>query len=179
MPARRSHRFGQQQWVNLENLEAAIVDFIQSCPRKKINLVLVGFEMAAEWTYLYTVFPRAMPFFSAWMDLRDIAQDITSSVGVIPGLVSLLQTVGYHWKDVQPGRGNCNGGNADNAGDDAIATCALVTALLSSKNQEKLRFDKNAAEWLDSLPRRKVGGFLGYGIRLRQQFVLQKDRFHR
>ncbi|OAQ59962.1 hypothetical protein VFPPC_10053 [Pochonia chlamydosporia 170] len=100
MPARRSHRFGQQQQVNLENLEAAIVDFIQGCPRKKTNLVLIGFEMAAEWTYLYKAFPRAMPFFSAWMDLRDIVQDITSSVGVIPGLVSLLQTVGYHWKDV-------------------------------------------------------------------------------
>ncbi|UKZ75392.1 hypothetical protein TrVFT333_003076 [Trichoderma virens FT-333] len=80
----------------------AIVDFIQGCD-SKANLVLVGFEMAAEWTYLSRNFPQAIPFFSAWVDLRDIAKDVTSSVGIIPGLVSLLKIFGYHWKDLQPG----------------------------------------------------------------------------
>ena len=60
--------------------------------------------MAAEWTYLFENFPQAIPFFSAWMDIRDIAKDLTSSVGVIPGLTSLLQIFGYHWKDLQPSR---------------------------------------------------------------------------
>lgn len=145
MPARRSHRFVQEQQVNLEDVEAAIVDFIQSCNNKR-DLVLIGFEMAAEWTYLSGSFPQAMPFFSAWVDLRDIAKDITSSVGVIPGLVSLLQIFGYHWKEIQPGRGNLNSGIADNAGDDAVAACALANALLIPENQEKLRFRQECGQ---------------------------------
>lgn len=139
IPTRRRHRFGREQQVDLENLEELIIDFIQSCEDKG-NLVLIGFEMAAEWTYLSRNFPRAGPFFSAWVDLRDIAKDISSSVGVIPGLVSLLKIFGYHWKDIQPGRGDLGGGIADNAGDDAVATCVLASALLDSENHEKLRF---------------------------------------
>ncbi|EHK25313.1 uncharacterized protein TRIVIDRAFT_62005 [Trichoderma virens Gv29-8] len=139
VPTRRRHRFGREQQVDLENLEGAIVDFIQGCD-SKANLVLIGFEMAAEWTYLSRNFPQAIPFFSAWVDLRDIAKDVTSSVGIIPGLVSLLKIFGYHWKDLQPGRKNLTDGIADNAGDDAVATCALANALLDSGNQEKLKF---------------------------------------
>ncbi|KAF5025686.1 hypothetical protein F66182_2292 [Fusarium sp. NRRL 66182] len=139
MPARRAHRFGQEQRVSLQDLAAITVEFIQSCNKAKKNLVLVGFAMAAKWTYLSRYFPQAMPFFSSWVDLRDIAKDATSSIGAIPGLVSLLQLFGYHWKDIQPGR-SLNSGIADNAGDDAVATFALASALLSSKNQEKLRF---------------------------------------
>ncbi|WAO84544.1 Hypothetical protein NCS54_00176100 [Fusarium falciforme] len=111
MPVRRAHRFGQERQVDLEDLEAAILDFIQSCD-KKANLVMIGFGMAAEWEY----FPQAMRFFSAWADLRDIAKDIAP-----------------------PGRGDLGGGVADNAGDDAVATCALAGALLLPENQQKLR----------------------------------------
>ncbi|KAL7799402.1 hypothetical protein V8C43DRAFT_302862 [Trichoderma afarasin] len=139
VPTRRRHRFGREQQVDLENLEETVIDFIQSC-EGKANLVLMGFEMAAEWTYLSRNFPRAVPFFSAWVDLRDIAKDISSSVGVIPGLVSLLKIFGYHWKDIQPGRGDFVGGIADNAGDDAVATCVLASALLDPENHDKLRF---------------------------------------
>lgn len=144
LPARRPHRFGQEQQVNLENLEEAIIDFIQSCDTKK-KLVLIGFEMSAEWKYLFTTFPLVIPYFSAWLDLREIAKDITSSVGVIPGLTSLLQIFGYHWKDIQPGKGN-NGGTADNAGDDAVATCALGSALFLPDNHEKLRFRQECGQ---------------------------------
>ncbi|KAL6813478.1 hypothetical protein GGI42DRAFT_176020 [Trichoderma sp. SZMC 28013] len=139
VPTRRRHRFGREQQIDLENLEETIVGFIQSC-RGKGNLVLMGFEMAAEWTYLSRNFPRVVPFFSAWVDLRDIGKDISLSVGVIPGLVSLLKIFGYHWKDIQPGRGDRGGGIADNAGDDAVATCVLASALLDPENREKLRF---------------------------------------
>ncbi|KAL6786194.1 hypothetical protein J3E68DRAFT_421134 [Trichoderma sp. SZMC 28012] len=139
LPVRRRHRFGREQLVDLRNLEGAIMDFIKSC-NGKANLVLMGFEMAAEWTYLSRYFPQVIPFFSAWVDLRDIAKDITSSVGIIPGLVSLLKMFGYHWKDIQPGKKDLDDGLADNAGDDAVATCALANALLDLENQEKLKF---------------------------------------
>lgn len=95
MPTRRRHRFGREQQVDLENLEETVIEFIQSCEGKG-SLVLMGFEMAAEWTYLSRNFSRAVPFFSAWVDLRDIGKDISSSVGVIPGLVSLLKIFGYY-----------------------------------------------------------------------------------
>lgn len=90
IPARHSHRFGQEQQVDHDTLEGAVTSFLQR-HNNKTSLVLIGFEMAAEWTYLSAAFPQAMSFFSAWVDLRDIAKDITFSVGVIPGLVSLLQ----------------------------------------------------------------------------------------
>ncbi|KAL6358928.1 hypothetical protein LRP88_09123 [Fusarium phalaenopsidis] len=137
MPVRRAHRFGQERQVDLEGLEAAILDFIQSCD-KKANLVMIGFGMAAEWEYLSTYFPQAMRFFSAWADLRDIAKDI-APVGNVAALTSLLKIFRYHWQDLKPGRGDLGGGVADNAGDDAVATCALAGALLLPENQQKLR----------------------------------------
>ena len=136
IPIRRSHRFGQRKKICLEHLEKASLDFIQGCENK--NLVLIGFELAAEWTFLSRYIPQAIPLFSAWIDLRDIAKDITS-VGVIPGLVSLLKIFGYHWKDIQPRRVNSGSGVADNAGNDAVATCALAHALRLPGNQEKLK----------------------------------------
>ncbi|KAI8719730.1 hypothetical protein NCS52_00754500 [Fusarium sp. LHS14.1] len=137
MPVRRSHRFGQERQVSLEDLETAILDFIQSCD-KMTNFVMIGFGMAAEWEYLSTCFPQAMCFFSAWADLRDTAEDIAPA-GKVAGLISLLKIFRYNWHDLQPGRGDLGGGVADNAGDDAVATCALVGALLLLENQQKLR----------------------------------------
>jgi hypothetical protein len=139
MPVRRGHRFGEEKYLDIEDLEASVVEFLQNLPKDK-KLLLIGFEMAAEWTYLSTYFPAAIPFFSAWIDLRDIATDITSSIGVIPSLKCLLQMFSYCWKDVKPGRKHRNDGAADNAGDDAVATCALAHALLDESNQDKLKF---------------------------------------
>ncbi|KAM6476291.1 hypothetical protein HDV62DRAFT_402895 [Trichoderma sp. SZMC 28011] len=154
VPVRRRHRFGKEQQVDLENLEEIIIDFIQGCEGKK-HLALMGFEMAAEWTYLSRNFPRAVPFFTAWVDLRDIAKDISSSIGVIPGLVSLLKIFGYHWKDIQPDRGDLGGGLADNAGDDAVATCVLACALLDPEHQETLRFRQECS---------RIAGRKGYRV---------------
>ncbi|KAJ4308671.1 hypothetical protein N0V84_011965 [Fusarium piperis] len=144
MPVRRSHRFGQERQVDIEGLQAAVLEFIQTCDKKE-NLVMIGFGMAAEWEYLFTCFPQAMHFFSAWADLHDIAKDI-APVGKPPGLTSLLQLFRYHWKDVKPCRGDCGGGVADNAGDDAVATCALADDLLLFANQEKLRLRQQCGQ---------------------------------
>ena len=134
VPSRRLLRFGHERRLDLHSLEPAIDKFIQSLCYTGTKLVLVGFAMAAEWTYLSRSFPGIISHFSYWVDLRDIAKDIAKS-GVIPGLVSLLQTFGYHWKDI---KGSNRGGSADNAGNDAISTLALATALLQPENQEKL-----------------------------------------
>ncbi|KAI9896934.1 hypothetical protein N3K66_007956 [Trichothecium roseum] len=132
IPSRRAHRFGEEQDdVTTGNLEEAIDNFIaNSCGTTK-RLVLVGFGMAAEWTYLFRYFPSVIPYFSTWMDIREIAKDITS-VGTMPGRVSLLQLCGYCWTDLKPKAPGH--GTSDNAGDDAVSTLALACALLDPGN---------------------------------------------
>ncbi|KAJ2990272.1 hypothetical protein NUW58_g3036 [Xylaria curta] len=136
IPKRRPSFFGCERQVDLDDLESAVIEFIQSCNSTK--LVLIGFEMPAEWTYLLRNFPKAIPYFSFWIDLRDIAKDITA-IGVIPGRVSVLQTLGYHWKDIK-GFNKQKHGSADNAGNDAVSVLAMANAFLSPENQEKLQF---------------------------------------
>ncbi|KAF5651829.1 hypothetical protein F25303_3871 [Fusarium sp. NRRL 25303] len=141
MPVRRSHRFGEQKTVDIEDLEAPVVEFLSNLPRDK-NLVLVGFGMGAEWTYLWANFPAAIRFFSAWVDLSDIVIDITSSPpSQFPSLEYLIRGFGYWRKDVAPGRRIRSGGNADNAGDDVVTTLALAQALLDERNHETLLFE--------------------------------------
>ncbi|KAI1017569.1 hypothetical protein LB504_003964 [Fusarium proliferatum] len=136
MPVRRSHRFGEQKTVDIEDLEPFIVKFLQGLPKDK-HLVLIGFGMEAEWTYLSTNFPAVIPFFSAWIDLRDIVVDTASSPSVCsPSLFTLIKLFGYFWQDVKPGRAS-----ADNAGDDVVTILALAHALLDEKNHETLRFE--------------------------------------
>ncbi|KAJ2979961.1 hypothetical protein NUW58_g7071 [Xylaria curta] len=135
IPNRRPSRFGYERQINLDSLESAIIEFIQSCSNSNTDLVLVGFEMAAEWNYLSKNFPRAMPYFSSWIDLRDIGKDIASAK-VLPGRVSMLQTFGYYWKDI---KGSNRNGSADNAGDDTVSTLAMANAFFYSENRDKLR----------------------------------------
>lgn len=139
IPARRPSRFGQEQQIQLEDLEAAVLEFIQGCAGSK-TLVLMGFGMAAEWEYLFQDFPQVIPYFTAWVDLRDIGSD-TAPLGVLPTLTGVLKVFGYSWKSLKPGRPNgTSTGTADNASDDALATLALAQALLEPENQKKLRF---------------------------------------
>ncbi|KAF4497978.1 hypothetical protein FAGAP_5837 [Fusarium agapanthi] len=136
MPTRRPHRFGVEKSLDLEDLEACVVKFLRDLPHDE-NLVLIGFGMEAEWTYLSTNFPAAIPFFSAWIDLRDIVIDITSSsIAFLPGLFTLIKCFGYWWQDVKSGRAA-----ADNAGDDVVTTLALAHALLDEKNHETVRLE--------------------------------------
>ncbi|VTT58870.1 unnamed protein product [Fusarium fujikuroi] len=136
MPTRRPHRFGVEKSLDIEDVEPFIEDFLQELPKDK-HLVLIGFGMEAEWTYLSTNSPAAIPFFSAWIDLRDIVVDIASSSTVCsPSLFTLIKLFGYFWQDVKPGRAS-----ADNAGDDVVTILALAHALLDEKNHEMLRFE--------------------------------------
>ena len=77
---------------------------------------------------------------SAWVDLRDIGDDIART-GVLPGLTAMLKMLGYHWRDLKLGRQNGkHSGIADDASDDAIATLALAQAFLLPENHKELRF---------------------------------------
>ncbi|KAI1127002.1 hypothetical protein F5Y10DRAFT_293241 [Nemania abortiva] len=160
VPKRRPSRFGCERHVDLGSLEPAIVEFIQSCNPSTKKLVLVGFEMAAEWTYLSGNFPSITSHFSSWMDLRDIAKDI-ATIGDIPGRVSVLQTFGYSWKNI---KGPNKLGSADNAGDDA----------------EKLRFRQKCSQIACKCSRRKGplyfnGNEIAFGARIQSRDGLLPD----
>ncbi|KAI8947353.1 hypothetical protein F4801DRAFT_592701 [Xylaria longipes] len=141
IPNRRPSRFGHEYQIDLDNLESAIIRFIQSCHHNpSTKLVLIGFGMPAEWTYLLKTFPRVIPYFTSWIDLRDIAKDIAitgDALGqCIPRRITLLQIFGYHWRNII---GSNRHGSGDNAGDDAISTLAMADAFFYPENQEKLR----------------------------------------
>ena len=144
VPSRRAHRFGEEQNnITTKDLDKSIHNFIaNTCPTTK-SLVLVGFGMAAEWTYLLRYFPSIIPHLSSWLDIRDIAKDIALA-GTIPGRLSLLQLCGYHWADLKPK--TPGHGTSDNAGDDAVSTLALARALLDPANREKLRLRQSCGE---------------------------------
>ncbi|KAI1180282.1 hypothetical protein F4777DRAFT_307728 [Nemania sp. FL0916] len=137
IPNRRLSRFGHEQHIHIDSLESAIIRFIQSChnPNPGTEIVLVGFEMAAEWNYLSKNFPKAVPYFSSWVDLRDIGKDITSAKE-LPGRVSMLLTPGYYWKDI---KGSNKNGSADNAGDDTVSILAIANAFFDPGNRDRLR----------------------------------------
>lgn len=140
IPARRPSRFGQEQQVQLEDLEAAVIDFIQSCTGSK-TLVLMGFGMAAEWEYLFQDSPQVIPYLSHGMGRSTGYRISYCTASVLPTLTGVLKVFGYTWKSLKPGRRDgTSTGTADNASDDALATLALAQALLEPQNQQKLTF---------------------------------------
>ncbi|KAI0515126.1 hypothetical protein F5B22DRAFT_636679 [Xylaria bambusicola] len=147
IPNRRPSRFGRECQIFLDNLGSAIVEFIRSCHHNHTKLVLIGFEMSAEWNYLSRNFSEVVPYFTSWIDLRDIAKDVAITGDApgqsIPGRISLLQMFGYYWKDI---KGSNQYGSADNAGDDAVSTLAMAEALFYPENQEKLRFHQECGQ---------------------------------
>jgi hypothetical protein len=126
-----------------------------------LKLVLVGFELAAEWAHILQEFPKALPLFSSWLDVRHVASDI-APVGCIPGRVSTLQIVGYHWQDIRPAQsqGDDKSGTADNAGDDAVSTLALAERCFTQRTSRGWYTVNSVAKLQESLRWRKALGFL-------------------
>lgn len=144
--SRRSHRFGANQQIHPRNLQSCIIDFItthHTDPRKK--LVLMGFSLGPDWEFLIKGIPEALSLFSAWVDVRDIAENI-APVGQIPNLKSLFTICGYHWKNLRPCNPRLYGSeDGHNAVNDVVATCAVASALLMPQVQQNLLFRQQCA----------------------------------
>lgn len=141
LPSRRPSRFGQDYKVNLNDLESIILAFIRAYQTPSTRLVLVGFEMSAVWTYLVNDFPKVIPYFTSWVDLRDIANDIAITGSApwryLPKRNTMLQVFGYPRRNML---GSNQHGAGANAGDNAVSTLAMADALFYPENQERLRF---------------------------------------
>lgn len=157
MPVRRNVRFGQHQdGVLPEYLDASISGFLDGCLHTKDRrLVCVGFDEKA-WTYMRDYFPGALYYFSAYMDLRDIARDATPYTGHIPSLKKCLEL--FHFNG-ELTRIEKVGEKADNAGEHAVGVCAFATILLSEENQETFKYRIECAtmarHWEDKRVRRR------------------------
>ncbi|KAJ4009617.1 hypothetical protein NW752_009205 [Fusarium irregulare] len=160
MPVRRNVRFGQHQdGAFAEYLDASISGFLDGClhtaHKKDRKLVCVGFDGKA-WTYMRDYFPNALYYFSAYMDLRDIAREATPYTGHIPSLKKCLQL--FHFKGELTGTEKV-GEKTDNAGENAVAVCAFATILLSEENQEMFKYRMECAtmarHWTNKRVRRR------------------------
>ena len=160
MPVRRNVRFGQHQdGAFAEYLDASISGFLDGClhtaHKKDRKLVCVGFD-EKPWTYMRDYFPGALYYFSAYMDLRDIAREATPSTGHIPSLMKCLQLFHFNGELTGPEKA---GEKTDNAGEHAVGVCAFATILLSEENQETFKYRIECAtmarHWEDKRVRRR------------------------
>lgn len=151
IPSRSPHRFGAEEQVSIGDVEESIIAVVQRFAQANTNLILVGFQSSVEWAYLERHFPGIVPYFSSWMDVRDIAKDI-APIGNLRGLKKLLYIFGYDWKDIDA---PVKGYNADNAGDDAVFTLAAANALLCPENQERLKAHQACTVAVDTFARHK------------------------
>ncbi|KAI0521583.1 hypothetical protein F5B22DRAFT_634488 [Xylaria bambusicola] len=96
VPKRRLSRFAQERQINLGSLAPTIIEFIQSCSSSDPNINF----------YFPRTFPKAIPYFSSWTDLRDIGKYIALAK-FLPARISMPQTFGYHWKDIKGSYEHC------------------------------------------------------------------------
>ncbi|KAI8949625.1 hypothetical protein F4801DRAFT_396753 [Xylaria longipes] len=149
-PLRRLQRFGNDHVLAYDQLKESLNNLIKSYRVRatadgKDNIVLVLFEYPAEWAFLVQ-FPSILPYFSQWLDVRDVAHELAPK-GNTPGLYDTLMTFGYSPFDVRPRVHSSAGyGNAHNAGNDAVLTLAALENLLVPSNQMKLQLKQTCRE---------------------------------
>ncbi|KAI0862724.1 hypothetical protein F4860DRAFT_512691 [Xylaria cubensis] len=142
-PLRRPQRFGNDHALTHDQLDESLGNLMKNYKARatadgKDNLVLILFEYPAEWAFL-VLFPSILPYFSKWLDVRDLAHELAPK-GTTPGLCEMLKSFGYSSCEVRPKIDTSAGsGNAHNAGNDAVLTLAALENLLVPSNQIKLQ----------------------------------------
>jgi len=137
VPVRRNLRFGQQQMIFPEMLNAAVAGFLDRCLHNNTrNLIMIGYGSSG-WRSMRDYFPEAMPYFSTYMDIRDLLRDAAPNSGSIPQMTHCLELFGF---DGELQHEEKFGTKADNAGEHAVAVCALAHLLLSPENQQRFEY---------------------------------------
>ncbi|KAI1069343.1 hypothetical protein LB507_008711 [Fusarium sp. FIESC RH6] len=136
IPMRRNVRFGDQLTVFPEMLNDAVIGFLERCGHHNgRNLVITAYGSSG-WKTVRNYFPEVLPHFSAYINVRDILRDAAPDSGEIPKLSHSLELFGF---DEELQHHEKSGRKADNAGEHAVAVCALMHLMLSPENQERFK----------------------------------------
>ncbi|KAI0474799.1 hypothetical protein F4859DRAFT_514645 [Xylaria cf. heliscus] len=91
---RNTCHFGQFREIQSSQTEDALVDLLKSIrDRFSSPLVLVGFDLVLELTTIASHLNRILPFFSSWVDLREIVKEKCKTRS--PGLRDTLRALGF------------------------------------------------------------------------------------
>ncbi|KAK8039511.1 hypothetical protein PG993_007922 [Apiospora rasikravindrae] len=150
IPFRKTADFCKEQECSSEELDDRMESLVrlskQDASIRGKDLVLVLFSHGAEWTYLSRHFPSIAQYFTSWMDVQQLAKANTFRSHP-PHLNTCLNLYGYHWMDLSGGASRVTGedhegqkrhANADNAGQDACYTLALLDGLLDPDFRQRL-----------------------------------------
>lgn len=136
--------------VEPEDVEATVVNILTKAQGSSIasqgsprSLILVGFDLFAEFRVLSDQYPRVLACFTSWVDVQELAIADASLQGP-PSLRTTL--VGYGYEACWPTTQARSDGH--NAGNDAVRTiCVLIILLYFEPPGEALRatFTKHVA----------------------------------
>lgn len=116
-----------------DGVEGALIDILHtdqqhycSSYSKSLTLTLVGFDLCAEFRILSYRYPRFLKRFTSWVDIQELARELTPLSTQAPSLRNTLIGVGYEPKfPTKPSRGD---GHC--AGNDAARSIAILVTLL-------------------------------------------------
>ncbi|KAI0440779.1 hypothetical protein F4803DRAFT_526178 [Xylaria telfairii] len=120
--------FGQLQEIEPTTTEAVLVALLKSVQQRSgLNtpLVLVGFDLFFEFVTITSHFSQILQFFSSWVDLKDIATEVSEPKNCY-GLRDTLRAFGFAPGDIATSGGR----NGHNAADDTIRELAVLVNLL-------------------------------------------------
>ncbi|KAK8133619.1 hypothetical protein PG984_005631 [Apiospora sp. TS-2023a] len=150
IPFRKTTEFWEEQDCGIGELDhrmnSLVRHYKEDASSRGKDLVLVTFAHGAEWRYLTIYFPKIAQYFTSWLDVRQLAKANTHRSNT-PPLKTCLTCYGYHWMDITCGSSIVSGedyegqernANADNAGNDACMTLALLECLQDPEFRQRL-----------------------------------------
>ncbi|KAK8077114.1 hypothetical protein PG996_003284 [Apiospora saccharicola] len=150
IPFRKTSEFWEEQDCGIGELDDRMSMLVrlykEDASSRGRDLVLVTFAHGAEWRYLTIYFPTIAQYFTSWLDVRQLAKADTFRSNT-PPLKTCLTSYGYHWMDITCGssivsgedyEGDERNTNADNAGNDACMTLALLECLQDPEFRQRL-----------------------------------------
>ncbi|KAI8951913.1 hypothetical protein F4801DRAFT_600589 [Xylaria longipes] len=129
-------RFGKENFVDIEELDAALINrielFRRAVPEKQ--LVLVGLSVQNDFWRLCLEYPGIITLFSRWIDLSTLIKAESLAPTILnTGLGTALRLLHYPRTDT-------GFGSRHQAANDAVRTLAALHGLLNSENVTNIVF---------------------------------------
>ncbi len=120
-------------YVEPNGVEDTLINILQTAQQpycssssNPFTLTLVGFDLCAEFRILSHQYPRFLKRFTSWVDIQELARELTPQSTQAPSLRNTLIGVGYEPKfPTKPARVD-----GHNAGNDAMRSLSVFVTLL-------------------------------------------------